>query len=186
MRTLEILCIAGILALPCAGAPLSPREIVQRSVAVMEGNWKRAPEYAFTEHDVETSGGSRTVKTQQVLMIEGSPYYRLIAKGGAALSAQQQAAEERKLRQEIARRRKESPEARARRIGDYDKERKQNHALMREMADAFDYRLTGERTVDGRRVWVLAATPRPGYQPKSLQTRVLTGMRGTLWIDLPT
>ena len=44
----------------------------------------------------------------------------------------------------------------------------------------------GEQESGGLKVWELAATPRPGYQPKSTHTRVLTGMRGTLWIDEAT
>lgn len=175
--------LAGLLAVPCFGAALSPREIVRRSVAMMERNWTHAPEYSFREHDVETSGDSRTTKTQQVLMIDGSPYYRLISRNGRPLSAQEQAEEERKLRQEAARRQGESAEARARRIAQYKEERRQNQALLREMAEAFNYRMAGERMVEGRRVWVLEASPRAGYHPKSFQTRVLKGMRGTMWID---
>ena len=170
-------------AMPCLANGPNPQEIVRRSVAAMDRNWKLAPRYAFIEHDVETSGDTRKVKTSQVLMIDGSPYYRLIAVNNHPLPPDQQAAEERKLQKAIAKRRHETPEQRQKRIAAYLKERKQDHSLMREMADAFQYRITGEEVLNGHRVWVLAATPRPGYQPKSLETRVLTGMRGTLWID---
>lgn len=181
-----IFLLAGTMGVACRGAAPNPSDIVKRSVVAMERNWKSAPEYAFTERDVETRGDSRTVKTSEVLMIEGSPYHRLTAINDHPLSPDRQEEEERKLRQAIARRRKESPDERNKRIAEYEKGRKQDHALMREMADAFDYSVVGEEEIAGRKVWELAATPRPGYQPTSTHTRVLTGMRGKLWIDEAT
>jgi hypothetical protein len=54
---------------------------------------------------------------------------------------------------------------------------------MAQMARAFDYKLVGVETVNGRRCFVLDATPRPGYQPINRDTEVLKGMRGRMWID---
>jgi hypothetical protein len=54
---------------------------------------------------------------------------------------------------------------------------------MRAMAIAFDFKVAGEERLEGHNVYVLEATPRPGYQPNSRETKVLTGMRGRLWID---
>jgi hypothetical protein len=92
-------------------------------------------------------------------------------------------AEERKLNLEIARRNKETPGARQKRIAEYKRERSQDNALLREMARAFDYTLAGEETIGGRRCFVVDAAPRPGYVPRSRDTRVLKGMRGRMWID---
>jgi hypothetical protein len=54
---------------------------------------------------------------------------------------------------------------------------------MREMIKAFTFRLTGKETVDGRECYRVDASPKPGYVPVNRDTKVLTGMRGTLWID---
>src|SRR5205807_7666656 len=62
-------------------------------------------------------------------------------------------------------------------------ERRQDHALMMEMVKAFDFKLLGEEAVNGRRCFVLAASPRPGYQPRSRDSKVVKGMRGKMWID---
>jgi hypothetical protein len=51
------------------------------------------------------------------------------------------------------------------------------------MMKAFDFKLMGEETVNGRRCFVLAATPRASYQPKNRDTKVLKGMRGEMWVD---
>jgi len=55
--------------------------------------------------------------------------------------------------------------------------------MLKEMVDAFDFRLAGEAHVEGHDCWVLDAEPKPGYQPKSRETKVLTGMKGRLWVD---
>lgn len=54
---------------------------------------------------------------------------------------------------------------------------------MAEMVRAFDYKLEGEDTINGRRCFVLQATPKAGYQPPSRETQVLKGMRGKMWVD---
>jgi hypothetical protein len=175
----------GILVLAGAAhaATLDVREIIQRSVAANEVNWKAAPNYSFVERDVETKGGRQTTKTYQVLMIEGSQYNKVIAINDKPLPAAQQAQEEKKLQQEIALRHGEAPGDRAKRVAKYNRERQQDHTMLQEMANAFDFKLIGEQAVNGRQVWVLDATPRSGYRPKSRDAKVLTGMRGKLWVD---
>ena len=116
-------------------------------------------------------------------MLAGSPYYELIAINGEPLSAAERAKEEAKFRQESAKRRRESKEARDDRIAKYRDERQHEHLLMNEMARAFNFRLEGEAMIDGHKAYVLQATPKPGYRPINEKARVLTGMKGTLWID---
>lgn len=177
------------LALLVAPWPVWPaaanqaQDIVARSVRNTNADWSAAPRYNFTERDVVTKKGRRSVMTYQVLMLRGSPYKKLIAVNDEALPAARAAGEERKLQQEIARRQHETPSAKRRRIDEYQRERRQDHELMGEMVQGFEFKLDGEETVDGRRCFVLDATPRPGYQPKSRETKALKGMRGKMWID---
>src|SRR5579884_988735 len=58
--------------------------------------------------------------------------------------------------------------------------------MMSEMAAAFTYKLLGEGNMDGHQVYILDANPNPGYTPHSRDTKVLTGMRGRMWIDKAT
>ena len=181
-----LLALAVSFAAARAAAP-DAQEIIKRSVAANEADWKEAPNYSFVDREVDSKhGGSRVIKTYEVLMIDGSPYNKLIAIGDRPLSPSERAAEEQKLRQEIQRRQNESSRERARRMAKYLKERNQDHAMMKEMAEAFTYTLVGEEKLDGHDVWVLDATPKPGYQPKSRETKVLLGMRGKLWVDKAT
>ncbi len=178
MKLLPLAC-----ALLLGASAQDVKEIVSRSVAQTDADWKRAPQYDFTERDVITRRGATTTHTSQVIMMQGSPYYKLIANNGEPLSPAQQAAEERKLRREINRRQSETPDQRAKRIAEYTNERRQDHALMREMTNAFRFKLVGQESVNGHTCFVLEATPKPGYQPMSRDTKALTGMRGKLWID---
>src|ERR1017187_4074520 len=116
-------------------------------------------------------------------MIDGSQYNRWIAVNGHPLSPEQVRVEQRKMEAEIQRRVKHSREQRAKRRARYQKERTQDQAMMKEMAEAFQFKLAGEATVNGRAVYVLDATPKPGYVPKTRDTKVLTGMKGKLYID---
>jgi hypothetical protein len=183
LRRINLVLFLSLSCWAAVGTPNRAEEIVQRSVANTNADWKAAPQYDFTERDVNTRQGSRTEKTYQVMMIAGSTYNKLIAVNGAPLSGAQAAAEDRKLQQEIKRRRSESPAARQRRVAEYQKERHQDYALMGEMVKAFDYKLAGEETVNGRRCFVLDATPKPGYRPPTRETQVLKGMRGRMWVD---
>lgn len=90
------------------------------------------------------------------------------------------------MEQVIAQRRAGSPEQRQKRIAAYEKERKRDHLLMQQLTVAFDFKLIGNRIIESRDVYVLRATPRKGYKPPNMETQVLTGMRGELWIDRKT
>jgi hypothetical protein len=168
-------------------ATVNVREIIGKSVAATEANWKEAPNYGFVERDVESKKEEpKTVRTYQVRMIEGSFYKKPIAVNDRPLSKAGDFSEDQKLRETISSRKNESPRERSRRIDAYRRERDHDRAMMREMIAAFDYRLVTETKVDGRDVYQLAATPKPGYVPRDRDAKVLTGMKGTLWVDKET
>jgi len=184
MRSLASLVIAVPLF-----AQVNVAELVRQSSANTERNWKEAPKFVFTERDVvekvDRSGHAktRTVKTYESMVLEGSDYNRLVAVNDKPLSPQQQRAEDERMAKERERRHNQSPAERQKRVSKYQRERQQDNAMMREMVEAFNYKLIGEETVHGRPCWVLQATPRPGYVPRNRDSRVLTGMQGKLWID---
>jgi hypothetical protein len=66
----------------CAAQPaiVDVQEIVRKSVAATEANWKEAPGYGIVERDVESQKNEpKTIRTYHVQMIDGSPYRTLIA-----------------------------------------------------------------------------------------------------------
>jgi hypothetical protein len=164
-----------------AGLPTD--EIIRRSVSASDRNWRAAPGWSYQERDAKPKGGSQTYR---VLIIEGSQYNQLVAKNDQPLSPEEQAAEERKLQQEIHKRKSESPGERSKRISKYQQERNQDHAMMLEMVNAFSFTPAGEEDVRGRPAYVFNASPKPGYVPKTRDAKVLTGMKGRLWVDKRT
>jgi len=170
----------GLLAATYSHAAENPEQIIQRSVAANEADWKEAPRYACM---VEDETDDRGTKTYEEMMILGSPYERLVAINGKPLSASEQRKEEEKFQQMLAKRQNETQEQRQDRIAKYEKERKRDHILMQQLTKAFNFRLRGEQKLGNRDVYVLDATPKPGYKPPNMEAKVLTGMKGELWID---
>jgi hypothetical protein len=157
--------------------------IIKRSVEASDADWQAAPQYDYFERDRRQDGGT---KTYEVMMILGSDYQRLVAVNGKPLTPEEEAREQQKLEQVIAQRQSESEEQRAQRIAKYEKDRKRDHLLMEQLTVAFDFTLLGEQKLGPYEVYVLQATPRPGYQPPNTETKVLTGMQGKLWIEKQT
>lgn len=153
--------------------------IIQRSVAANRIDWNAAPAYNHFERD-RADGGSRTFEE---MMIFGSPYERLVAIDDKDLSSRQRAAEQEKLDAVIARRQHESARQRSRRVAAYAKQRARDHLLMDQLTQAFNFTFLGEQKLDGFDVYVLRATPRPDYRPPNLESQILRGMEGKLWID---
>lgn len=177
---------ARALAAANYSQPLPAQEIVKRSIDSIQTDWKAAPEFSNVEFDQDIRGGERSSKTYHIWMLAGSPYSQLIEINGDPLPPAQYAQECRKLRAEIERRANESPRDRTRRVQEYTEGQSRQFALISEMADAFDFKLVRHEMLENREVYVIAASPRPGYHPKSWKTRILTGMKGTLWIDQDT
>jgi hypothetical protein len=159
--------------------PPDVHTIIERSVQANTVDWQQAPEYDCYETDRDDQG----TKTYQVMMILGSPYERLVAVNEKPLSADQQQAEQHKLELAIANRQKESSRQRTQRIAKYEKDRKRDHLLMEQLTVAFDFQLQGMQKMGPHEVYLLKATPRPGYRPPNSQAKVLTGMEGRLWIE---
>ena len=177
--------LAALLAM-AATAPSSPHpsvaEILQKSVQANEADWKAAPDYDYFEQD-QKQGGS---KTYHVFMIGGSPYQELIAVNGKPLPPQDQKREQRELEAAISQRRSETESERAARLAKYERDRNRDHSMMQELTQAFDFKLLGEGRLGQHAVYLLQARPRPGYRPPNIETEVLTGMQGNMWIDKET
>jgi len=188
MRVLA-LC-ASIPALLAAQNAPDARAIVRRSLELDRKNQAVARNYTFLERDetrmLDRSGRQKKpaeIRTYDVTLLEGSPYRRLVARNDRPLAPQEERKEQEKLRRSIAERRKETPEERQRRIAEWERKQQHQRAPFQEIPDAFDLRLAGEETLDGRPVYVIAATPKPGYKPKLAAAAYFPKIKGKLWID---
>ncbi len=103
MRAVLFLALASSLA----AAP-DAREIVRRSVQLMDRNLTVARNYTFLERsetrELDSDGHVKTRKilAYDVTMLEGSPYRRLVGKDDHGLSPEEERIEQKKLDDSIA------------------------------------------------------------------------------------
>ena len=174
-------CLAFAWAALSRAADL--QEIVSRGIETLQSDWAADQKYAFVEKDEVLRDGRMTGKTSQVVFIDGSDYYLPLAFDDQPLPPDRENAEVGKMKEEVQRRNTETPEARRERIARYKSQRGENEALVMEFPHAFTFELLREDTMNGDPVYVLAGTPRKRPGPLSLAAKVLSGMRGTVWLD---
>ena len=183
-----VIALAGI----AAGQTPDAGEIVRRSIQASDENWRIARSYTFLqrteERQIDSAGRvkSKELKTYDVTLLEGSPYLRLVERDDRPLPPAEEKKEQEKLEKSNAERLKETPAERKRRIDEYDKRRERQRKTMHEVEEAFDFKIAGQDRVEGRDVWILEATPRPGYRPRSRDAKILPNVQGKLWIDQRT
>jgi hypothetical protein len=152
-------------------------------------NDKRQRDYTYIDREVQNNldGKGQTksteVKTFEILEIYGEQVQRLIEKDDKPLDAKEAAKEEEKIQKIIDKRKNESDEERTKREEKEVKEREDNRKFVREVADAFDFKLVGEEQVGGRDAWVIDGEPRPGFEAQMKEAKVLSKLHGRVWID---
>jgi hypothetical protein len=165
------------------------REVIRRAVAADERNWKAARNYTFSERvnlrylDSQGRVKSQEVSIHDVMLLDGSPYRRLVARDDRPLPPGEEKKEQEKLARSIAERREETAAQRAQRLAEYDRRPEWQREAWRELPEAFDFRLAAEEVWDGHSLYVIEATPRQGYQPRSRTAKVLAHLKGKLWVD---
>ena len=154
---------------------------MSQSIANYEKDWKTALDFTYTQRDIskDVSGKPKSVEVSQVNVVDGTPYSRVIGKDGHPLAAEEERKEQEKYRKAVDTREEETPEQRAHRIGKYVDERE----FLKEIPDAFNMKLLGHETLNGRANYVVALTPREGYVPRSKNARIFSCIKGKLWID---
>src|SRR3984885_696665 len=181
--------LAVLLAAAGALCAQDATVIVRKSVELDQSNWQRMKDYTWiarqTERSLDSSGRVKSEKTDEweTVVIYGEPHHRMLERDGKPLSAPDQRKEQAKLDQVVAKREQETAEQRARREADYEKEREKDREFLREVPDLFDFKLLGDDKIDGHDVWVISATPKPGYKPKHSDAKPLLKVRAKMWID---
>ena len=176
---------------PILLAAQDARDIVQRAVQANDANEALARNYTYLQRqEIQTLDASghvkeRRIETWDITMLEGSPYRRLVARNDQALPAAEQREEEEKLQRSNEERGRETEQQRQRRIAEAQKRRdEREREPVREMLQAFDFRLTGEQTIDGHDAWVIDASPRPGFKGSSEIARMMfPRIHCRLWIE---
>jgi hypothetical protein len=152
-------------------------------------NEKRQRDYTYldreVEHKLDGQGQTKSteVKTYEILEIYGAPVQRLIEKNDKPLDAREAAKEEEKVQKIIDKRKNESEDGRKKREEKEVKEREDGRKFVREVADAYNFKLVGTEMVGGREAWVIDGEPRPGFEPHMKEAKFLSKFHGRVWID---
>jgi hypothetical protein len=177
---------------PDANGALSQEQMQQLFRVVADKdleNDKRLRDYTYIERDLENKldGKGQTksteIKTYEVLEIYGEQVQRLIEKDDKPLDAKATAKEEEKIQKIIDKRKNESEKDRKKREEKEEKDREDGRKFVREISDAFSFRLVGAELVGGREAWVIDGEPRPGYEAHTRESKFLAKFRGRVWID---
>ncbi len=180
-----VACFAAL----CIAQAQDPREIIRKSVSVDNDYNKRAQDYTLAQKSVEKildSDGrvkSTSSKTKDIFFIHGDRYSRLIERDGKPLPPAEEKKEREKFEKRLAGRDSETEDQRNKRLADREKRRQHEREFLKELPDAFTYKLLPTETIGGRPVWPIDATPRPDYKPRSTEAKVFAKFRGKLWID---
>jgi hypothetical protein len=152
-------------------------------------NDKRQRDYTYIEREVQNNldgngkKKSTEIKTYEILEIYGEQVRRLIEKNDKPLDAKDAAKEEEKIQKVIDKRKNESDDARKKREEKEVKEHEDDRKFVHEIADAYDFRLVGTESINGRESWVIDGEPRPGFVPHMKESKFLSKFHGRVWID---
>jgi hypothetical protein len=194
--TLALLALASSFALGQNSPPPTPslsedqiRELIRQTAEKDMENDKRQRDYTYIQRDEESKLDgkgqvkSTEIKTSEIMELYGEQVERLIAKDDKPLSDKDAKKEEEKIQKLIDKRKNESPEDRKKREEKEEKEREQNRQFVREVADAYNFKLAGIESLAGRDTYVIDGEPRPGYQAHLKEAKILPKFRFRAWID---
>jgi len=182
---------------PTLSRPQEPRILSSDEVqplirAVAENdiaNDLKQRDYAYLqreeEHKLDGQGNEKSHETRdyEIMMLYGQGVRRLVARNDKPLNAQESAKEEKKIQELMRKREQETPEQREKRLRKEDKEREEERAWVREIADAYNFRLVGTEALGGRETYVIDAQPRSDFHPHLKDAKYLPKFRGRVWID---
>lgn len=175
-------------AAPTKPEPPNLDAIVRQSLQRDLMNTAALDNYVYEAKESTTTydSGARPTKTEskvtEYLWVNGSRYKRLVEVNGKTLTGPAAVREQRKLDDELKKRQQESPGDKQKRLAEVARRQQESKQTREEVAKAFNFRFLGEEMVAGVKCWKVAADPKPGYQGQTRIGRMLSKMRGTIWV----
>lgn len=175
-----------------AGSQISQEQIralIRQAADKDIENDKKQREYTYIEREEEHKlDGNGMVKssesrTHEIMVLYGEQVQRLIEKDDKPLPEKEATKEEERIRKLTDKRKNESEEQRKKRLAEEEKDREEGRKFVNEVADAYNFRLLGGESIDGREAYVIDADPRPDFQPHLKEAKVLPKFRFRAWID---
>jgi hypothetical protein len=182
MGRLVLVCVlAGAMLGARAGELPTAAEVLKSVQARMERNYADAPtnRYQYTGTNVieELDGGGklkkRSVKTYEVVQVQGLPRAKLVAVDGRELSPSEQRwrlGEEQRLQRTLAQ--DKAP--------DYSKPKPW---LTDDILERFDFKVVARTNHMRRQALVVEFIPRKDAPSRNMADRVVNRVSGSLWVD---
>jgi hypothetical protein len=168
------------------GAEVRRRVATDRELQAQYTFIERREEIKVSKLGKVTAG---PVKTYEVYpsVERGNTYKRLVAVNGvpvppAELEKQDRIHREDVLR-EAAKRERETPEERQRRLREEAKDRAEWNRTLDEVFHAYDIRLVGREVVNGHTTVVATLEPKPAYKPRTEAGGWMKKLRARVWIS---
>lgn len=166
-----------------------PKEIVRRATEMDHHNFERAQKYNCTQRQVvkqlDKHGNvkSTEIKTYDINFYFGEFYPRLVQVNDKSLSEKDQKKEDEKLEKFLSKRRNEDEDDRRKRQEKDRKDREEGRAFVKDVVNAYDFRLVGDEQVSGADTWVIEAIPRKDFKPTQPHADILKKIKGRMWIE---
>jgi hypothetical protein len=146
-----------------------------------ERSWEKRDHYTYIERDedrrLNTLGQvkSESVDVTRMMVVNGARFEQLLEHNGQLPSP----IEKKRSDDDLEKLKHETADDRAARL----RKDQENRAFLRDVVEAFDFRLIGEEIVSGRPAYVLNATPHPGYRAHGKYAKMFSKVEGKLWVD---
>jgi hypothetical protein len=190
MQFLLVMVVAPVALFAQSSGPEKPqnqasvldaRQIVSQSVAATERSWQAREHYTYTERDqdqrLDSLGvvKSENIDVTRMTLVNGIRFERLMEHNGQLPSADEQ----KKRDKDLEKLQHETPDEQAARL----RKDQENRSFLRDLLEAFDFKLIGEEFVSGRPAYVLQATPHSGYHAHGKYGKLFSRVEGKLWVD---
>ena len=182
MRVATLLFLGG-----CLVRAQDARSIVARAVAADDRSDHLARSYTYKLRDeireLDPAGRVKNVHStvDEVLYIAGKRYFRPLEKDGKPIPAADAQREQAKLDRAATEAGRLNEAEHESRVEAAERERAKQRAEFKDLPDAFNFRLLGESTIQGRRCWEILAEPRAQYHGGF--QGIFHSVQGKLWID---
>ena len=169
--------------------PEDPKEIVRRGLDADQHNFQLARNYTFERREelkvLDRKGKAKKheINTYDVTILYDEPYARRIRKDDKPLTDKEEKKVVDKLEKFVSERKKESESEHEKRLAKQEKERQEARAFVRDVINAYNFRIVGQDQVDGHDAYVVEANPRKDFHPTQPHADILPKLRGKIWID---
>jgi hypothetical protein len=195
--------VAGTLLIPCAALAQAPaasspassaptsdaREIIRRAGENDFANDQKARDYTYVERNFEQRLDKRgrvestKITTREFMILYDEPVERLVARDDKPLSPDEVRKEQERIDKWAEKHKNESPGEKQKRLAAEEKDREDDRAFVKEVADAYNFHILPDETIGGRDTFVIDAEPRAEFQPHSKEGKYLSKFRFRIWVD---